>query len=155
MPNLHIIIGDPNTRKSSSLRCLIGMARYGDYDVAQASGPPIRVYCQLKALQEEPILPADFIANIHNRQPKPPLDIAISLRVTAVGNYPGFDVYLKAFSGAGWLLVNVALLGPAACGQQTSITASYPGTRICAIPLSPTQPTNQTAGGVRNTWLWA
>lgn len=53
MPNLHIIIGDTNTRKSSLLRCLTGIGSGNSkkyMDVKEASGRVITVYCRTTRL---------------------------------------------------------------------------------------------------------
>lgn len=155
MPNLHIIIGDADTRKSSLLRCLTGVGsgnatRY--IDVAEASGRTIQVYCILSALQEnyKPLLPAEFIKHIKSLHPKP-TDIAFTLRVSSRGSYPDCNAYLQAFTAAGWPVVNVALLGSSACKQGSQISAQA----VISVPSSPQQPTNLTASQVRAVWKWA
>ncbi len=155
MPNLHIIIGDSNTRKSSLLRCLTGVGsgnanRY--IDVAEASGSKIQVYCILSALQEnyKPRFPTEFINLIKSLRPKP-TDIAFTLRVNPRGSYPDFNAYLQAFTATGWPVLNVALLGSSACAQRSRISAQA----VSSVPLSPQQPTNLTASQVRVAWQWA
>ena len=155
MPNLHIIIGDSNTRKSSLLRCLTGVGsgnatRY--IDVAMASGNVVQVYCMLSALQEnyKPLSPREFVALVKSIRPRP-TDLAFTLRVSARGKYPDFAAYLTAFSVARWPIVNVALLGNSACSQGTNISAR----NISAVPTSSQQPTNLTANHVRRAWQWA
>ncbi|MEO6276098.1 MAG: hypothetical protein ABIP34_23160 [Rhodoferax sp.] len=155
MPNLHIIVGDSNTRKSSLLRCLtgIGSGNATKYlDIAEAAGSSIKVYCMLSALQEnyKPRTPSEFIDYVKALSPQA-TDIAFTLRVEARGNYPSLDVYLQAFSSVGWPVVNAALLGPLACAQQQNI----PCQRICAVTQSPDLPTNKTASQVRKVWQWA
>jgi hypothetical protein len=155
MPNLHVIIGDSNTRKSSLLRCLTGVGsgnatRY--MSVAEASGKVIQVYCMLSALQEnyKPLMPAEFIAMVKGLHPNP-TDIAFTLRVSARGSYPDFAAYLRAFSVARWPVVNVALLGSSACTRGAGISARS----VASVPTSPLQPTNLTASHVRTVWSWA
>lgn len=155
MPNLHIIIGDANTRKSSLLRCLSGVgsgnaSRY--IQVAEASGSVITVFCMLSALQEnyKPKLPAEFVAYIKALNPKP-TDVAITLRVSATGHCPSFGAYLQAFANACWPVANVALLGASACAQHASIAAG----NVSSVPQSMNQPTNLTASQVRKVWQWA
>ena len=154
MPNLHIIIGDSNTRKSSLLRCLTGIGSGNAtrfMDVTETTGNVITVYCMLSALQEnyKPLLPAEFVKYIKALRPVP-TDIAITLRVSPTRSYPAFSAYLQTFSQAGWGVVNVALLGPSACAQQAAIACP----NICAVTNSPLQPSNQTANQVRNAWGW-
>jgi hypothetical protein len=155
MPNLHIIIGDANTRKSSLLRCLTGVGsgnsnRY--IEVSEASGKVITVYCMLSALQEnyKPQCPAEFIDYVKALNPRPS-DIAFTLHVSSRGVYPAFSAYFQAFTQAGWSIASIALLGSSACAQQGNISA----TRVCAVANSTQQPTNQTATQVRKVWQWA
>jgi hypothetical protein len=152
MPNLHVIIGDSNTRKSSLLRCLTGVgggAAKKRLDVALVNGNTITVYCILSALQEgyKPKTPNDFIAYIRTLKPRP-TDIAITLRVKAVGIYPDALAYLQAFSRAHWPVANIALLGSSAC--------TLPGMPANAIlvPNSDSRPTNETSSLVRRGWGW-
>lgn len=154
MPNLHIIIGDSNTRKSSLLRCLTGLGGGNSkrfLQVMEASGNVITVYCMVAALQEDykPMSPEDFIAHINSLTPRPN-DIAFTLRVSAQGAFPSFGAYFQAFSQVGWPVMSVALLGQSACAQQSSIQCR----KIWSAPKSPSQPTNQTAADVRNAWQW-
>lgn len=154
MPNLHIIIGDANTRKSSLLRCLTGVgsgnaSRY--MDVAQTSGKVMQVYCILSALQEnyKPLLPIEFIEHV-NALPHQPTDVAFTLRVNARGGYPHCLVYMNAFAAAGWPIVSVALLGSSACALGGQVSAA----NVYAAPGSAQQPTNLTASVVRSAWTW-
>jgi hypothetical protein len=155
MPNLHIIIGDSNTRKSSLLRCMTGVGggsgtRY--MDLTETSGDTIRVYCILSALQEnyKPLFPAEFVKHVKSL-PTKPTDVAFTLRVSPRGLFPGFNEYLQAFTRAGWPVVNVALLGPSAFTQRGQIRATQ---SVISVPLSPEQPTNLTATKVRAAWRW-
>lgn len=154
MPNLHIIIGDSNTRKSSLLRCLTGIGsgnstRY--LDITEASGKTIQAYCILSALQEnyKPLHPAEFILYVKGLVPQP-TDVAFTLRVSPRGAYPGFAAYLQAFAATGWPVLNVALLGASACQQVQPVSVSS----ITSVSASPQQPTNLTASKVRVAWGW-
>jgi len=154
MPNVHVIIGEANTRKGSLLRCLtgVGSAKGNLYmDVMQTSGSTITVYCVSRSLQENyrPMTPSDFIAFIGTLRPAP-TDIAVTLRVRARGGYPTAIAYLNAFARARWTIVNVALLGTAACALPVSTFSRS----IAPIPHSASQPNNQSARSVRRVWRW-
>jgi len=154
MPNLHIAVGDSNTRKSSLVRCLtgVGSGRASRYlEVAERSGAVITVYCMVSALQEQsnPRTPAEFISFIRGLKPQV-TDVLFTLRVSAVKHYPAVASYVSAFGRVGWPIVNVALLG----GSASSLGTVFPASRVCAVPVSPSQPTNQTASQVRKVWGW-
>ena len=155
MTNLHIIIGDSNTRKSSLLRCLTGVGNGNakkKLDVAISNGTVISVHCTLSALQEnyKPLTPVEFIHAINAQRPTP-TDIAFTLRVNARGIYPNANTYLQAYQQvAGWRIVNIALLGTSARGLQ----GLPPTANIVRVPSSKTRPTNESAQSVRQAWGW-
>jgi hypothetical protein len=154
MPNLHIIIGDTNTRKSSLLRCLTsvgGGSSNKDMSVSLVNNNIIVVHCVMSALQElyNPRTPAEFIAYVQALEPAP-TDIAFALHVSAHGNYPDVLTYIQEFTQAGWQVSNVALLGALACSLQ-----GLPGAaKVARVPNSPNRPTNESASGVRQVWGW-
>jgi hypothetical protein len=155
MPNLHIVIGDSNTRKSSLLRCLTGVGSGNSLkhiDVALTDGRIIKILCLLSALQEsyKPRTPAEFVAYVKKLRPIP-TDIAIALRVEEQGRFPEFSSYLRAFTTAGWNIENVALLGTNACSRRLDIASN----KLATAPSSTIQPTNKTARAVRRVWQWA
>ncbi len=154
MPNLHIIIGESNTRKSSLVRCLTGVGGGNAekrLDIKLVSGKKINVFCILSALQEsyKPKTPQEFINYINALNPIPS-DIVFTLRVNAVGGYPDANSYISAFTAVHWNISSIALLGAAACALSGIPTT----TNIERILSSPTQPTNETASFVRNKWGW-
>jgi hypothetical protein len=154
MPNLHIIIGDTNTRKSSLLRCLtgIGVCRRTanrDFDVSLVGGGVITVHCRVSALQESGINPGQFIRDVR-ALPTPPTDIAFTLRVSASRGCPDAMTYIAAFLARGWPVINIALLDRAACAL-----VGFPATaRVVRVPNSAIDPTNQSARRVRTAWGW-
>lgn len=154
MPNLHIVIGDANARKSSLVRCLsgVGSGRATRYmDIADASGAVTTVYCMLSALQENyrPQTPAEFIAFVKALRPHP-TDVLLTLRASSRGRYPGALTYISAFRAARWPIVNVALLGSAAAAHASAFSVS----KVCSVPASPGRPTNESAAQVRRAWGW-
>lgn len=156
MPNLHIIVGGPNTRKSSMLRSLTGVSggRNANQNMAVAllNGQVITVFCTTSALQESlnPMLPNAFINYVNQMNPIP-TNVAITLRANQRGAYPGFFNYLQAFQQANWPIVNIALLG-AAANATNPLPVAVNG--VAQVPNSQNSPTNQTAAQVRTVWGW-
>lgn len=154
MPNLHIIIGESNTRKSSLVRCLTGVGggnAQKRLDIELMSGNRINVYCILSALQEnyKPKTPQEFIDYINALDPIPS-DVIFTLRVNSAGIYPNASSYISAFTAVHWNISSIALLGSAACA-----ISGLPSTaNIESVLSSPTQPTNETASFVRKKWGW-
>jgi len=162
MPNLHIVIGDANTRKSSLIRCLTGYgggAGANEKDIALTNGSVITVYCKPSALQEKaaggPFDPAAFITFIQNLQ-QSPTDIIFSLRVSASGGCPQAAAYLSAFTiQPGWQIANMALLGNSAHAVQAILQPLAGNARVVSVRNGRNQPTNLSAQQVRQVWGWA
>jgi hypothetical protein len=159
MPKAHVIIGAPDTRKSSLMRCLTGVRISGVLEIRLVSGRQIDVYCRPGSLQEgnAPLSPADFISMIGAMTPIPS-DLLIALRVAPriwKGTLlPGAAGYLSAFRAQpGWTVRSVALLGTGASVLATG-GALPAATRLATAPASAANPANETASTVRSAWGW-
>ena len=111
MPTVHVILGDANTRKSSTARALTGVAQRKSVNVATNTGD-IDVFVQISSLQESKIMPADFIAEIvSGGYQHVLLTLWVSPRATSDGIYPAGVNYLLVFIAAGWTIVQIVVLG--------------------------------------------
>ena len=152
MPNLHIVIGDANTKKSSLLRCLTGLAKSPIFrDVKLVNGAIIHVYCVSSALQENfrPMTPTDFVQHVNSLNPSP-TDIAITLRTNGRGNYPSAQAYLTAFANANYTIANVAILGQSTAGLLQFANS----VNVVVVQNSQIIPANEVAAPVRSVWGW-
>jgi hypothetical protein len=160
MPNVYAILGESDTRKSSTVRALTGVPmQYDAWSVATPTSPTgsIDVYVQIKALQEAEISAQDFVEKIDNVDQyrikhghRPVGDILIPLRISTVNGFPDGTVYLQHFALAGWNIKQIVVLGAAALPIALPVGVpahliSYP----TAIP-----PTNQIASYIRGWWNW-
>ena len=161
MPNVYAILGESNTRKSSTLRALTGVPmKYDTWSVATSPTVNIDVYIKIRALQEAGINAPDFVKKIADldkflvKQGHHTVNnILIPLRISAFNNCPDGTDYLKRFARTpGWNIHPiVALLGAAALP-----TVSLPaGVLARQIPsYSTTMPANLIASHIRGWWNW-
>jgi hypothetical protein len=159
MPNVYAILGEADTRKSSTVRALTGAGQLQPGWIVATTLPlgNIEVYVQIRSLQEEKgITPKDFINIIgkHNeyrakQTPKwnPVTNILIPLRISAFNNCPAGTDYLQHFASVGWNIIRpIVVLGAAAL--PTAFPAHHP------IPNSASTPANGIASQIRPLWLW-
>lgn len=158
MPNVYAILGDSNTRKSSTVRALTGVPmQYDAWSVATTSPTGnIDVYVQIQALQEAKINAQDFVKKIANIDQyriklgfRPVNDMLIPLRITAVNGFLDGTVYLQHFALAGWNIRQIVVLGTAAL--PIALPAGVPAHLISG---SASMPANEIASRIRGLWNW-
>ncbi|MCX9114832.1 hypothetical protein OKS80_18195 [Aeromonas veronii] len=141
----YVIIGGPNTRKSSVTRSLTGCFNRSVRNILLQNGTQIQIYARVSSLQESETTAQDFIAEVNKTQCQ---SVVFCLWPTSNPcnpiAYPDATAYLAAFNTAGWNIVNVAVLG--------NTPAIYPN----QMPFlnSQTNPINQTAQAVRVHFGW-
>ena len=143
----YVIIGGPNTRKSSVTRSLTGCFNRNVRNILLNNGEIIKIYARVSALQESKTTAQDFIAEVNQSgcqsvifclcpQPNP----------TDPTKYPDASTYVSTFRAAGWNIVRAAVLGQGRpsllCPQQAF------------LPNSQVDPINQTAQAVRLHFGW-
>jgi hypothetical protein len=146
MAEVYAVIGEANTRKSSTVRCLTGVSQRRLVTVMTATGP-IDIFVQIQALQEATISPAAFIGSVANANyPR----VLVPLRDTGFnGQPPGAD-YIAQFMGAGWPIHQIVVLG--AGNPSHPLPAGTPNANF--VPGSANAPVNQTAAQIRGWWGW-
>lgn len=143
----YVIIGGPNTRKSSVTRSLTGCFNRSVRNILLNNGAQIQIYARVSSLQESKTTAQDFISEVHQSgcqfvvfclwsQPNPADPV----------QYPDASSYLAAFISAGWNIVKTAVLGQ---GQ-----ASSPYPQQSFSPNSQTDPINLTSQAVRSHFGW-
>jgi hypothetical protein len=146
MPTVYAILGDNNTRKSSTVRALTGATQFGVRTAATLAGN-IDVYVQVSSLQESRVLPLDFIAAMTAAGHT---NILATLWVSPLNNFPAGTDYLREFANAGWIINQIVVLGATPLLPPLHIGAPTPN----LIPHSATMPANQIASLVRGWWNW-
>ncbi len=159
MPNVYAILGDSNTRKSSTVRALTGVMKQDNaWKVAMPSPTGnIDVYVQIKALQEEGVNAQELVDKVvsvnrfraeHGQHPVN--DILIPLRISAVNGFADGTVYLQHFALAGWNIHQIVVLGTTTLLSPLPAGAPAPN----QIPYSASMPANQIASLIRGWWSW-
>jgi hypothetical protein len=182
MPNIHVIIGDANTRKSSLLRCLTGFGgnpNKRDMEVSLANngraplsipdgddvsleftpaekGEYVVVHCkQLAGLQEMNCqTPENFIIYINSLNPIP-TDVAVILRVHGTKRESVITPEAMKYIQAFNKEVNWNVKNVALLGDVACALQGFPSTATAVrVPFSQDLPTNLFAFGVRAKWGW-
>lgn len=139
---IYTILGDANTRKSSTIRALTGVGQHRSALIATVAGF-VDVYVEISALQEAGISAARFIRIVTAGGHQ---NVLVPLRDNPFNGQPSGAAYIQAFIAAGWVLQAAVVLGAAAL--VFPLPASLPPPN--AVPNSALSPANQTAATVRN-----
>jgi hypothetical protein len=149
MPTAYVILGNANTRKSSTARALTGVARRKSVTVATNTGN-IEIFVQISSLQESEIQPSDFVAEMNSGGYENVLvTLWVSERVTSSDTYPQGVDYLQVFIDDGWSIAYVVVLAASTFhGSPTGTPSPH------FIPDSRTTPVNSIAAQIRDWWGW-
>lgn len=144
----YLVIGNPNTRKSSLIRSLTGCFNRSIRDIAlRDSKDVIRIYARAGSLQDSRSTPEEFIAEAHKSRCQAVLCcLSPSHSATSAALYPAASSYVSAFEAAGWRIRSVAVLG------QNSGDVRSPNLR--QFPFAPTTPINVTSRAVLDHFGW-
>jgi hypothetical protein len=145
----YIVIGNPNTRKSSLVRSLSGCFNRSVRDILPADGRhPLRVYARTGALQETRTGIDDFITEAGRSRCGTVLCcLWPSAHPIVPEQCPDALSYIEGFKAAGWRIVAVAVLG------QNGGAVRSP--KLRQFTQAPTDPINATARAVRAFFDWA
>jgi hypothetical protein len=146
--DVYIIIGNPNTRKSSVVRSLTGCFNRNIRDILFLGGKTaVRVYARVGCMQDTKTTPEDFIAEVARARCAAVLCcLAPSVHPNYRDVYPDAQAYLSRFKAEGWRVRSIAVLGQNDGGVRSP--------NLRQFPLSTTAPINVTAQAVRNHFGW-
>ncbi len=147
MPNIFIILGGRNTRKSSTIRALTGVSRENIYQVAIQRGI-IDVFVKISSLQESKISPEDFISEVNQNRYQ---NVLVSLWIARSGQQPDGNVYIQNFLRTGWNIREIVVLGRDSL-PYNNLPQGLPEPRF--ILNSREMPVNQIASQIRERWQW-
>ena len=161
MPNVYAILGDSNTRKSSTVRALTGVFQgHSAWNVATTTHPPLDVHVEVSSLQESNISPQGFVDIIDAvNQNRVSLNlphvanILVPIWISAGNNLPAGINYLQHFAQMptpGWNISQIVVLGATAL-PIASLPAGVPAHLISG---SASMPVNLIASQIRGMWGW-
>ncbi|NIA11973.1 MAG: hypothetical protein GWP10_20195 [Nitrospiraceae bacterium] len=147
MINAFIIMGNENSRKSSTIRALTGAYNKGIYKVATRSGN-INIFVQISSLQESKLSPTEFINSIKNQEVQ---NVLVPLWISEKNNnFPSGCNYIHDFQGANWNIKGRVVLGTRNLPCELPTNVIQPE----FIPNSTILPANEIASKIRNWWNW-
>jgi len=147
MPNLYIVIGEAETRKSSCIRALSGVFRRKRYTIRTVNDGDIDVYIPgTSSLQERGISPDDFMDEVKRDGSQ---NVLMSLWISATGTQPAGHTYIQRFIQAGWNIERVVVLDEK---DPIDLPQGCPNQQL--IPGSRNLPANEIASQIRQSWQW-
>ena len=111
-PNLYIIMGETNMKKSSTIRCLTGIHNKNTFGIKHQNGNVRPTFVLASSLQEAKISENDFVVLV-NGQKKHHMDICLCLRINPCrpqGSNTTFNSganYIRYFMNLGWNIVEI------------------------------------------------
>ncbi len=144
MPNIFIVLGDTQTRKSAIIRVLTGAFGRALFQIA-TQNEIIDVFVQIRALQEANINPQEFI-----RQAADYPNILVSLWISQGNGQPNGLQYIQAFIDTTWPIAQIVVLGIQ--NLPYNLPQGLPNPLF--ISDSRNIPANQIAHQIRNHWHW-
>jgi len=146
--DVYLVIGNPNTRKSSVLRSLTGCFNRSVRDILRVGEKaPLRLYARVGCLQDSKTSPEAFVAEVQRTRCAALLcALAPSAHALEPERLPDASAYLAHFIAQGWTLRGVAVLGQNGGELRSPLLRQF--------PLAPTAPINVTAQAVRAHFRW-
>lgn len=146
MPEVQIIMGDPQVRKSSTIRALTGAFKSSPSKIKTNDGRVIDVFVQIRALQEEGIGPEDFIRKHDSDE-----YILLCLRIKGGRRNPNGLEYIEKFRSHGWNIKDICVLGR----ELRDLPFRLPhDISAYSIKDSKSMPANEIACKIRERWEW-
>jgi hypothetical protein len=111
MKRVFIVVGHEASRKSSTIRALTGAGSGRKVLQVKMSNNNIsNIFVCHASLQEIPITPENFIAEVEKIENNP--DVLVALRANASQNpeFPNADEYISHFVQAGWQIAGISCL---------------------------------------------
>jgi hypothetical protein len=144
----YLLIGNPNTRKSSVIRSLSGCFNRSVRDIQLLQGKaPLRLYARASSVQQSRRTPEDFVAEVAASRCAA---VLCGLLPSALPDdpqaYPQALTYIGHFGASGWRIRAIAVLGQNGGGVR--------GANVRQFPLAPTTPINVVARDVRAFFGW-
>lgn len=155
IPNVYIIMGEKNMRKSSTMRGLTGVYQQNVYDITHTNGNVRKTFVNVSSLQEADFTESEFVNFMNNNITKQYDDIFISLRINGFKhpksdrNLNSGDDYIKYFKNVGWNVIEIVEF-------QDSNNIIPIGNTVTTLTIYNTgsMPANSVAKIVRKKFKW-
>ena len=145
MPEVQIIMGDPQVGKSRTIRALTGVFKSSPSQIKTEDGRVIDAFVQIRALQEDVITPEEFIKKHDSDE-----YILLCLRINGGHRNPSGLEYIEKFRSHGWNIKDIYVLGR----ELSDLPFSLPHD-ISAYSIKDSNiPANEIACKIRERWGW-
>lgn len=143
-PDVWVILGDAQARKSSTIRALTGVYNSAEQDIQSTTRRLSMVWVQVPSLQEAKISRTAFQIKQGSRN-----YILLNLRINSMTIYPDGLAYIQYFISQNWNIQEVVVMG------RNTLPYTLPaGVPTHFIPNSSTTPANENAHDIRQQWGW-
>jgi hypothetical protein len=147
----YIVMGNPNTRKSSLIRALTGADRGREWDISTNRGV-ITAHVEVSALQESETQPHEFVDKLITTDIQ---NVLVPLwirekRKRSGPDYPNGQAYIQHFVDVGWSINTVVVLGIDALPYN--IPVNNVDVNFIGDPRD--IPSHEIASHVRELWGW-
>lgn len=141
---IYLILGDGETKKSSTIRALTGIHKHDKWKIETNHGI-IDIYVQIQSLQECNADLATFIEDIKEFE-----YALVPLRVSGTSKQNNGLEYIKTFIENGLEIVQIVLLG------IKELPYKLPPNLPKPLPIEDSEniPSNKIAHLIRNQWGW-
>lgn len=146
--DIYLVIGNPNTRKSSLVRSLTGCFNRSVRDILPVGGKAaFRLYARVGSLQDTRVRPEDFRAEVERTRCTAVLCcVTPSAHFHESALYPDVQAYIAQFKAEGWRIKAIAVLGQNAGGVT--------GPNLLQLAQATITPINVTVAAVRHHFGW-
>lgn len=144
--NVYLLMGDRNTRKSSTVRSLTGIGKSRVCNIELSNGKIIDIFTMIQALQEADVDPKSFF-NLVNKENYS--NVLVPLRIDKAKNCPNGSKYIELFLAKGWQVHTIFVLGRKDLPYRVD-------SKVVTKPIeNPIRPNSQNAKVIKKIWGWA
>lgn len=144
--NLFLLMGESNTRKSSTVRSLTGIGKLRRCNIELADGTIREIFAMIQALQEKGVDPDVFINLVKENNCS---NVLAPLRIFAARGCPDGEKYIERFLLEGWQINPIIVLGTDSLPYQLSPEI------VTKFIENPIRPNSQNAKEIKDVWGWA
>lgn len=148
MPNVYVVIGDANTKKSSIIRALSGVDRRDNYLIEDLEGNTLNIFIQIRSLQESKISIQEFIDYITKQNIE---NVLVALRKDRCNSLPQGMDYLQSFVANSWSIQQIVVLGE---NQLPNLPQGCPQPNFFPNSADENIAANNIAHEIRKIWNW-
>ncbi len=155
MKSIWLLVGNTETRKSSIVRCLLGVDNPAtEVEVQSITGMVLHMRAFISAVQEKKaVSPEELLRDLNDShwkgQFKSMRNALVPLRYDPDSGQPAAECYVQALLNDGWTIKGIASLG-----EKARDWLKNSGLPYIEVPNSTSVPSNVVAAQVRAAFGW-